>query len=67
MVGVVDANSNNLVTVAGLAASVNPFFSGRMCIDMCHLVAECRRLAIERNDILVPSDLRRPLSSSITT
>lgn len=62
MVGVLDANSNNLVTVAGLVASVNPFFSGRTCIDMYHLVAGCRRIAIERNDILVPSELRRPFS-----
>lgn len=66
MVGVVDANSNNLVTVAGLAASVNPFFSRRTCIDMYHLVAGCRRIAIERNDILVPSNLRRPSSLSVT-
>ena len=64
VLGVVHANSNNLVTVAGLVTNVNPFFFGRTCIDMYHLVAGCRRIAIERNDILVPSKLRRPFSLS---
>ena len=38
------------------------FSPGARAFDTYHLVAGCRRIPIERNDILVPSELRRPYS-----